>query len=67
MIALYHQIKIVISFLCSRELNLKFLIQPLETLLLELIGTHFREFQLIASTPNNNSLLLNQDINQFLV
>ena len=26
-----------------------------------------REFQLMASTPNNNSSLLDRDINQFLV
>ena len=40
MIALYHQIKILISFWCRRGLNPKFLIQLSETLPLELTRTH---------------------------
>ena len=40
MIALYYQAKISISFWCKRGLNPRFLIQPLETLLIELIGIH---------------------------
>ena len=38
MVTPYHQIKILISFWCRRGLNLKSLIQLLETLLVELIG-----------------------------
>ena len=40
MIALYHQTKTLISFWCKQGLNLKFFIQPLETLLVELTETH---------------------------
>ena len=40
MIALYHQTKALISFWCRRELNLRFFIQPSETLLVELTETH---------------------------
>ena len=40
MIALYHQIKIPISFLCRRGLNPISLIQPSEILLIELTETH---------------------------
>ena len=40
MIALYHQIKTLISFLYRRGLNPRSLIQPSETLLIELIGTY---------------------------
>ena len=40
MIALYHQTKIPISFWCRRGLNHRSLIQPSETLLVELTGTH---------------------------
>ena len=40
MITIYHQTKTSISFLCKRGLNSKSLIQPLETLPVELIGTH---------------------------
>ena len=40
MIALYHQTKTQISFWCRRGLNPKSLIQPLETLPIELTGTH---------------------------
>ena len=40
MTALYHQTKTPISFRCRWELNPKFLIQPSETLLIKLIGTH---------------------------
>ena len=36
MVALYHKTKILISFLCRRELNLRFLIQQLETSPVEL-------------------------------
>ena len=39
MIALYHQTKIPISFWRRRGLNLRSLIQPSETLPVELIGT----------------------------
>ena len=40
MIALYHQIKTPISFWCRWGLNPRSLIQPLETLPVELTGTH---------------------------
>ena len=40
MVTLYHQIKTPISFWCRRRLNPKFLIQPSETLPVELIETH---------------------------
>ena len=40
MIALYHRTKTPISFWYSWGLNPRFLIQPLETLPVELIGTH---------------------------
>ena len=40
MIVLYHQIKISIGFWCRRRLNPKSLIQPSETLPVELTGTH---------------------------
>ena len=40
MIALYHQIKIPISFLCRRGLNPISLIQPSEILLIKLTETH---------------------------
>ena len=36
-----HQMKILIGFLCEWELNSKFLIQPSETLLVELTTIHF--------------------------
>ena len=39
-IALYHQIKIPIGFLCRWRLNFSSLIQLSETLSVELIGTH---------------------------
>ena len=51
MIVFNHQIKTPISFWCRQELNLKFLIQPSETLLIELIETHTHLNQLI--TPSN--------------
>ena len=38
--ALYHQIKISISFLCKRKLNHKSLIQPSNILLIELTEIH---------------------------
>ena len=41
MVTLYHQIKTSISFWCRQGLNRKSLIQPSETLLVELIGTHY--------------------------
>ena len=41
-IALYHQIKTLISFWCRQGLNSRFLIQPSETLSVELIGTHLK-------------------------
>ena len=40
MITLYHRTKIPISFWCRRGLNPRSLIQPSETLLVELTGTH---------------------------
>ena len=40
MITFYHQTKISISFWCKRGLNPRFLIQPSETLPVELTGTH---------------------------
>ena len=40
MIALYHQTKTPISFWCRRGLNPGYLIQPSETLSIELTGTH---------------------------
>ena len=39
-IAFYHQTKILISFWCRWGLNPRFLIQPSETLSVELTGTH---------------------------
>ena len=42
MIVLYHQIKILIGFWCRRKLNLKSLIQPSETLPVELIIIHYK-------------------------
>ena len=39
-IILYHQTKTPISFCCRQELNLKILIQPSETLLVDLIETY---------------------------
>ena len=41
MIALYHQTKTPISFWYRRRLNPRSLIQPSETLPVELTGTHF--------------------------
>ena len=40
MIALYHQTKTSIDFLCKQGLNFRSLIQLLETLLIELTRTH---------------------------
>ena len=40
MIALYHQTKTSINFWCRQELNPRSLIQPSETLPVELTGTH---------------------------
>ena len=40
MMAFYHQTKIPISFLCKRRLNLKYFIQPSETLPVKLAETH---------------------------
>ena len=42
MIALYHQTKTPISFWYRRGLNPRSLIQPLETLPIELTGTHLK-------------------------
>ena len=73
MIAFYHQTKTPISFWCRQGLNPRSLIQPSETLPVELIGTHFKfffffeiEFQSMASAHDDNSLLSDQDTNQFL-
>ena len=41
---LYHQIKTPINFLCRRELNIRSLIQPSETLSIELTETHKGNF-----------------------
>ena len=38
--ALYYQIKTTIGFWCRRRLGPRFLIQPSETLPVELTGTH---------------------------
>ena len=38
--ALYHQTKTLINFWCRWKLNLRSLIQPLETLPIELTKTH---------------------------
>ena len=40
MITIYHQIKTLINFWYKRRSNYKSLIQPLETLLVKLTGTH---------------------------
>ena len=40
MITIYHQTKTLITFWCKRRSNSKSLIQPLETLLVKLTGTH---------------------------
>ena len=40
MVTFYHQIKIPNNFWCKRGLNSKYLIQSLETLPVELTGTH---------------------------
>ena len=48
MIIFYHQTKTPISFWYRRGLNLRSLIQPLETLPVELIGTHLRHYILIV-------------------
>ena len=40
MIDYNHQTKTLIDFWCMRDLNLRFLIQPSETLLIELTKTH---------------------------
>ena len=44
MITYYYQTKIPVSFWCSRGSNLRSLIQPSETLLVELTGTHLSDF-----------------------
>ena len=38
--ALYHQTKTLINFRSKRKLNSKYLIQPINTLPVELTGTH---------------------------
>ena len=48
MIVLYHQIKTPISFWCRRGLNPRSLIQPSETLPVELTGTHYWGMYLIS-------------------
>ena len=55
MIVLYHQTKIPISFLCRWELNLRSLIQPSETLPVELIETHSCLFLLVFRTNKSKS------------
>ena len=41
MIVFYHQTKTPINFWCRWRLNLRSLIQPLETLPIELVETHY--------------------------
>ena len=50
MIVFYHQTKILISFWCKRGLNLRSLIQPSETLLIDLTETHYP----LKATDNNH-------------
>ena len=50
MIALYHQTKTPISFWCRQGLNPRSLIQPSETLPVELTGTH--EFEEVEYVKN---------------
>ena len=45
-VVLYHQTKTPISFWCKRGSNPRSLIQPLETLPVELTGTHKRRREL---------------------
>ena len=47
MITIYHQTKTSISFWYRRGLNPKSLIQPSETLAVELVGTHRMEWNRI--------------------
>ena len=68
--ALYHQTKTPISFWCRQELNPRSLIQPSETLPVELTGTHTKKWTLKMCflrffyfffeklSPNNYSLQL---------
>ena len=55
MITLYHQTKTPISFWCRRGLNPRSLIQPSETLQVELTGTHIYglSFEMFVSQKNN--------------
>ena len=53
MIVLYHQNKTPISFWCRRRLNPRSLIQPSETLPVELTGTHFFFFFLYIYNLSN--------------
>ena len=53
-IALYHQTKTPISFLCKQRLNPKSLIQPSKTLPIELTRTHLIQepsFKLLGRHP----------------
>ena len=67
MIALYHQIKTPISFWCRRGLNPRSLIQPSETLLVELTGTtpisfcfSLGLFLWIFSHPTDHAMSVNE-------
>ena len=55
MIVIYHQTKIPISFWCRWGLNLRSLIQPSETLPVELIKTHSCLFLLVFRTNKSMS------------
>ena len=43
----YHQTKTPINFWCKRELKPRSLIQSSETLLVELIGTHLQNLEIL--------------------
>ena len=64
MITLYHQTKTPISFWCRRELNSRSFIQSSETLLVELIETHFRLWVIFSIVKNEKiykTFLQNRD------
>ena len=56
-IALYHQTKTPISFWCRRGLNPKSLIQPSETLLIKLTGTHIHYSNLLTLTKKKSQTI----------
>ena len=57
MIAHYHQTKTPISFWCRRGLNPKSLIQPSETLLIKLTGTHIHYSNLLTLTKKKSQTI----------